>query len=154
MRRYILLFIISMLSIVCNAQHKKNQSENTIIKQPKGSWKVNREFDKNGNLVRYDSVYSWSSINRFDEFSLLERDSLIQALKNRFFTVFSDFKKRGFEDVFSQDSLFSKHFFNDSFFRSNFGKEFIDIDKIRQEMYKKKQDFLEKYQSEFINEKI
>ena len=29
-----------------------------LIAQPKGSWKVDREFDENGNLIRYDSIYT------------------------------------------------------------------------------------------------
>ena len=42
------------------------------------------------------------------------------------------------------------HFFNDDFFGSNFGNDFMDIDKLRQQMIARQKKFLEKYQSEFI----
>lgn len=156
MKKYILFLMVVMLSISCNGQKddsKKveiNESKENIDNVPKGAWKVNKEFDENGNLIRYDSIYSWSSDGKFDNLSSLDRDSLMQAFKSRFFTNFSIFENQGFEDVFSQDSLFSKRFFNDDFFGSDFGKDYMDIDKIRQQMIARQKKFLEKYQSEFI----
>lgn len=148
--------MIGLLSVSCNSQNNdiKNtetkESDEEIVKEPKGTWKVDKEFDENGNLIRYDSIYSWSSDDKYNNLSLSERDSLMQTFKSRFFTNFSGFENQGFEDVFSKDSLFSKHFFNDDFFGSDFGSDFIDIDKIRQQMIARQKNFLEKYQSEFI----
>ena len=156
MKRYILLFMIGLLSVSCNSQNndikdtETKESDEKIVKEPKGTWKVDKEFDENGNLIRYDSIYSWSSNDKYNNLSLSERDSLMQSYKSRFFTNFSGFKNQGFEDIFSKDSLFSKHFFNDDFFGSDFGSDFMDIDKIRQQMIARQKKFLEKYQSEFI----
>ena len=151
MKKYVLLFMAGLLSVSCNGQNAETkESKEKLVEQPKGSWKVDREFDENGNLIRYDSIYSWSSNNKYDDLSLSERDSLMQSFKSRFFTNFSQFENQGFEDVFSQDSLFSKRFFNDDFFSSDFGSDFMDIDKIRQQMIARQKRFLEKYQSEFI----
>ena len=159
MKKFILLVIVALLSINCNGQKDETKEleikeiEENIVEQPKGAWKVDKEFDENGNLIRYDSIYSWSSNGNFNNFSSLDKDSLIQSFKSRFFTNFSGFENQGFEDVFSQDSLFSKRFFNDDFFGSDFGKDFMDIDKIRQQMIARQMKFLEKYQSEFIKPK-
>ncbi|AOW19310.1 hypothetical protein [Urechidicola croceus] len=156
MKKYILLFTIGLLSVSCNSQNNdiKNtetkESDEKIVKEPKGTWKVDKEFDENGNLIRYDSIYSWSSNDKYNNLSLSERDSLMQSYKSRFFTNFSGFENQGFEDVFSKDSLFSKHFFNDDFFGSDFGSDFMDIDKIRQQMIARQKKFLEKYQFEFL----
>ena len=156
MKKYILLFMVSLLSVSCNGQKNETkkaetkESEGNVVEQPKGTWKVDKEFDENGNLIRYDSIYSWSSNNKFDNLSSVDRDSLMQSFKSRFFTNYSEFENQGFEDVFSQDSLFSKRFFNDDFFGSDFGNDFMDIDKIRQKMIARQKKFLEKYQSEFI----
>lgn len=156
MKKYILLVMVVLLNINCNGQKnetKKSEtkkSEENIVEQPKGTWKVDKEFDENGNLIRYDSIYSWSSNGKFDDFSSLDRDSLMQSFKSKFFTNFSGFENQGFEDVFAQDSLFSKRFFNEDFFGSDFGKDFMDIDEIRQQMIARQKKFLEKYQSEFI----
>ncbi|MDO6598168.1 hypothetical protein Q4512_14690 [Oceanihabitans sp. 2_MG-2023] len=156
MKKYILLLMIIFLCFSCSGQDNEankiesQKSEKSIVEVPKGSWKVDKEFDENGNLIQYDSIYSWSSNDKFNTLSNFSRDSLMQSFKSRFFSDFSKFKNEGFEDVFSQDSLFSKRFFNDDFFGSSFGKDFMDIDKIREQMLERQKIFLEKYQSEFI----
>jgi hypothetical protein len=155
MKKYILLIMTFFLTISCSGQKNETKKaatqkgEKNIVEEPKGNWKVDKEFDEKGNLIRYDSVYSWSSKDQYNNLSLSERDSLLQSLKSRFFTNFSGFKHQGFDDVFSKDSLFSKHFFNDDFFGSDFGLDFMDIEKIRQQMIVRQKKFLEKYQSEF-----
>ena len=148
--------MVGLLSVSCNGQKNETkkaetkESKEKLVDQPKGSWKVDKEFDEDGNLIRYDSIYSWSSNNKYNNLSSSERDSLMQSFKSKFFTNFSGFENQGFEDVFSQDSLFSKRFFNDDFFGSDFGTDYMDIDKIRQQMIARQKKFLEKYQSEFI----
>ena len=156
MIKYILLALTFFLSVSCNGQKngtnkaETKESEKQIIEAPKGSWKVDKEYDQNGNLIRYDSIYSWSSNSESFNLSSIDRDSVMQAFKSKFFTNFSAFENQGFEDVFSQDSLFSKRFFNDHFFGSDFGNDFMDIDKISQQMIERQKKFLEKYRSEFI----
>ncbi|WOD42409.1 hypothetical protein [Hwangdonia lutea] len=160
MKKYALFLTMALLSVGCNGQKKTNKKAEvtdnieTIGKQPKGSWKVDKEFDEYGNLIRYDSIYSWSSNKEFDDLSAFGKDSLVRSFEKKFFRNFSQFKNQGFEDMFTSDSLFSKHFFNDDFFGSDFGKDFMDIDKIRQRMLDRQKKFLEKYQSEFIKPEI
>ncbi|SDH34630.1 hypothetical protein [Winogradskyella thalassocola] len=156
MKKYALLCMIGLLSVSCNSQQNDSkqaeikEKEGKIVAQPKGSWKVDKEFDENGNLIRYDSIYSWSSFDDMDNLSAVDKDSLLQSFKSRFFANFSDFENRGFDNIFSKDSLFSKHYFNDDFFGSDFGKDYMDLDKIRQQMMERQKKFLEKYQSQFI----
>lgn len=156
MKKYILLFMVGLLSVSCKGQEnetskvEKEAHRTDIVEEPKGTWKVDKEFDENGNLIRYDSIYSWSSNDKFENLSLSDKDSLMQSFKSRFFSNYSGFENQGFEDVFSQDSLFSKHFFTNGFFGSNFGNDFMDIDKLRQQMIARQKKFLEKYRSEFI----
>ena len=156
MKKYILFIKVALLSVGCSGQNNEAKKElakekqDSIAEQPKGSWKVDKEFDENGNLIRYDSIYSWSSNNKFNDLSLMDKDSLLKSFESKFFSGLSHFENQGFEDIFSKDSLFSKHFFNDDFFGSDFGKDFMNIDKIRQQMIERQKKFLEKYQSEFI----
>lgn len=158
MNRYILCIMVGLLSLSCNGQKddvnkEKNDSVKNLVKEPNGSWKVNKEFDEHGNLIRYDSIYSWSSGNQFSNLSAPQRDSLMQALKSRFFMDFSVFENQGFDDIFTEDSLFSKRYFNNGFFESDFGSDLMDIDKIRQRMLARQKEFLERYQSEFRKNK-
>ncbi|MBT8273810.1 MAG: hypothetical protein KJO77_08390 [Bacteroidia bacterium] len=156
MKTHILFLLIGLLSLSCNGQKddKKNendqQNEKIAAVKPEGSWKVNKEFDEQGNLIRYDSTYSWSSTERSHDLSTLDQDSLLKSFRSRFFTNFSDFRNQGFEDIFAQDSLFSKRFFGDDFFKSDFGRDFMDMDSIMVHMMERQKKFLEKYRSKWI----
>ncbi|CDF79529.1 conserved hypothetical protein [Formosa agariphila KMM 3901] len=151
MKTYVLLAMMSLLTVSCNGQEPEIQKrDKNTVEQPKGSWNVNKEFDADGNLIRYDSIYSWSSYDTLDKLSAADRDSLLQHMKSRFFTNFSGFENQGFEHVFTNDSIFSKHYFNDDFFGSDFGHDFMDIDKIRQQMIARQKAFLEKYNEALI----
>jgi len=143
----------TLLSLGCNSQENKNKEEpdkkeEAVTDAPKGSWKVNREFDEAGNLIRYDSIYSWSSGNNLDELATFDRDSTLKSMQSRFYRNFSqfDFDKEGFGDLFAEDSLFTKRFFNDDFFGNEFGKDFMDIDEMQKRMEAMQKRFLDRYQ--------
>lgn len=53
--RIILLIIPLWFSATSHAQKRDS------IKQPEKKIEVNKEFDEYGNLIRYDSIYSYSS---------------------------------------------------------------------------------------------
>jgi hypothetical protein len=153
MKKHILWLMVLSLYFSCTGQNNKateKEKRATTLEQPNGQWTVNKEFDKDGNLIKYDSIYSWSSNSRYDNLSSIDKDSLLQSFQSRFFKDYSQFKNQGFSDLFTQDSLFSKHFFNDDFFDSSFGKDFMDIDEIRKEMLERQKRFLEKYQLKWI----
>ncbi|RYC53450.1 hypothetical protein [Flagellimonas olearia] len=145
------LFLSALLLVLtsCQGQEKMEsaltkEGDQEEIAQPKGSWKVDREFDENGNLIRYDSIYTWSS-DSFSNLSGLDRDSLLSNFESKFYNHFSQFKNQGFGDLFEPDSLFSKRFFNDDFFESDFGEDFMKLDNIRKRMMERQKRFLEKY---------
>lgn len=156
MNKYTLFIFLATIAISCNGQKKNDryQSEgeqDRISEAPKGAWKVNKEFDDQGNLIRYDSIYSWSSNKDLNNLSQYDRDSILNSMQSRFYEHFSDFDLKGdmHGDLFSSDSLFTKRFFDDSFFESEFGEDFMDIDQIREHMRDMQEKFLEKYESEF-----
>nr|WP_297917535.1 hypothetical protein [uncultured Allomuricauda sp.] len=139
----------------------KDKKEGAIVKednkkemdQPKGSWKVDKEFDESGNLIRYDSIYSWSSSDSLNYLSGLDKDSLLNSFESKFYSNFSQFRSQGFEDIFEPDSLFSKRFFDKGFFDSDFGEEFIELDNYYERMLERRKRVLEKYRSNFNIEK-
>ena len=151
MKKCVLLLAVALLSINCSGQKDENKkTEITTIEKPKGSWKVDKEFNENGNLIKYDSIYSWSSSEDIERLSAMDRDSLMQSFKSKFFKNYSRFEQQGFENIFSEDSLFSNHFFNDDFFGSDFGTDFMNIDQITEDLISRQKKFLEKYQSEIV----
>ncbi|NAY93401.1 hypothetical protein GTQ34_15935 [Muricauda sp. JGD-17] len=158
MKTYVLMTALLFCLTGCKGQDKK---EGAIVKednkkemdQPKGSWKVDKEFDESGNLIRYDSIYSWSSSDSLNDLSGLDKDSLLNSFESKFYSNFSQFRSQGFEDIFEPDSLFSKRFFDKGFFDSDFGEEFIELDNYYERMLERRKRFLEKYRSNFNIEK-
>lgn len=152
MRTMILLMMLSLSFTACNAQEKKEKDElepkAENAEKPKGSWKVNREFDENGNLISYDStyVYSWSSV---------EGDSIDNANADEIFKNFRQYFYRqngntGLMNSFMNDSLYGGNdFFEDEFFSNrmmsrHFQEQIRYMDSIRNEFLK--QNYPEMYE--------
>ena len=138
MKKYGILVLSALLTMSCSSQENKTEdnaqmkgNEEQLTETPKGSWKINKEFDEDGNLIRYDSIYSWSSNTDLDDLATLDKDSVLQSMQSRFYRSFSDFNREGYPAFFSEDSLFTKQFFTDDFFESEFGQDFMDIDRVR-----------------------
>ncbi|MCB0400186.1 MAG: hypothetical protein KDD26_11315, partial [Winogradskyella sp.] len=63
MRKVMLFLFVAILATSCNAQDTQKSSkdasdleiQNDTLLKPKGNWKVNKEVDENGNIIRYDS---------------------------------------------------------------------------------------------------
>ena len=155
MKKLVILSLAAILTSGCKGQEHKNEeniqkdSTELTAEQPKGTWKVDKEFDENGNMIRYDSIYSWSSTDDFGDLAQKNPDSLLQSFQSKFYRNFKGFDNQRFGDLFAEDSLFTKRFFDDGFFGSEFGEDFMDIDRIRDRMETMQQKFLERYQSEF-----
>lgn len=47
-KKYILLFVACLISVSCKGQ----ENQNNVVEAPKGTCKVDKEFDENGNLIR------------------------------------------------------------------------------------------------------
>ncbi len=127
----------------CNAQDKKEQ-ENADKKAkpsqnaPKGDWKVNREYDENGNLISYDStyVYSYSSMNG-DTISDAEMNKMMQHFR-RFYKSSGVNGQSGLFESFFNDSIPENDFLNQGFFShhmnsKDFKEQVRKMDSIHQE---------------------
>lgn len=156
MKRIVLL-CVAVLAISCNAQdkEKENKEQPTVSEAapPKGSWRVNREYDEAGNLIQYDSIYSWSSDDQFGDLSAMDQDSVLKSFHSKFFKHFSEssaFDSRDFSGIFDNDSLIRERFFSEDFFDSDFGKDFMDIDRIHERIEKMQEQFLKRYESHLL----
>ena len=149
MKKIIVLIVFALLTTACKGQeknkiadHRKEQIEK-ITEQPKGTWKVDKEFDEHGNLIRYDSIYSWSSIDNYGGWPQTHPDSILQSFRSKFNRSFKEWE--GFGNLFVEDSLFTNQFFNEGFFESEFGKDFMDLDRVRERMETLQRQFMKRY---------
>jgi hypothetical protein len=121
MKKVFLFLFVAILTSSCNAQDFKNQNSSSekskdSINQPKGSWKVNKEYDENGNIMRYDSIYSWSSsgnLKGFDNDSIFNK---MQSMMQKRFSMFQSPNRLSFSE---HDSIM-KRFFSNDFFKDDF----------------------------------
>ena len=134
MKRYIILMALSvvfLISIVAqNPRSNKTQNAKQDKTKPKEDIRVNREYDEKGNLIKFDSIYSYSysSDSTLKDFDFKNStDPLGMNLKFFNDSAFSQFFMKDFDSFFPEslmqnhDSLMSRlnkmhhlHFKNDS----------------------------------------
>lgn len=112
----IALALVAALTLgSCHAQEKKDKLDNdspTVNTDiPKGTWRVNKELDENGNLIRYDSIYTYSYGNiNGKEIPQKKLDSALASfqeyIQNRMPSAFSN----GLTAPFEMDSLRNNFF--------------------------------------------
>ena len=144
---YLLLFI---LFVGCNSQEKEKQEtqtdkkEKAIIK-PQEKWDVKKEFDEFGNLIKYDSIYSYSYSNIKGDTIQVNLDSVMNSFKG-YFEENTPFKWNEHFSYFPQnDSLFMNDFFKDDFFYNQWNRHPLDISKMMRQMDSTRNDFLKKF---------
>jgi hypothetical protein len=146
------IIFISMLLFMgltgCDAQKsgKDNQNEKKSDR-PDVDIKVNREYDEDGNLIRYDSTYTYVYSNIDGDIQL--RDSVFSEFMAHFNKQFGFKDDPFFNDLFFTDSLLQYDFYKKDFFHDRFSDNLEWIDKMMKEMDSIKNEF---YNDRFKNE--
>lgn len=139
MKANILLLLLAFLSFSCDGQvseqKKNNSSELERNKEeivPKGSWQVNNEFDENGNLKRFDSIYSWSSSGNMNS---IDNDSTFNRVQSLMEKHFSMIQSPDIDNFTKHDSIFKQ------FFSNSLNSGIPNIDDMMKQMEAKRQHF-------------
>jgi hypothetical protein len=118
------------------------ETQNDSLIKPKGSWKVNKEVDESGNIVRYDSIYSWSSSGNIKD---MGNDSIFNQMHSMIQKRFSMLQSPRLNGFTEQDSImkqfFSDDFFKDDFFSNGMPSGFPNMDDIMKQMKAMQQNF-------------
>jgi hypothetical protein len=145
---YIITAIAALFSS-CNGQNQKNKKDEKITSsihqdepgKPKADIKVNKYYDKNGNLVAFDSTYTSYYSSRKGDKKLV--DSLFKEFKPAFNEQFSFMNDPHFKSLFYNDSLLYNDFFHDNFFEKRFelNKNYMSdmmhqMDSVKNEFFK------------------
>ena len=131
-----LLFAITVVALFtfgCNAQSVDKDKKSTQNK-PKESWKVDKEVDENGNVIRYDSTYTWSYSNVDGDTVNVNVDSMMQSFQNYFNDRMPSVFGQNLMEPMMNDSLLSRDFFAEDYFHDRFKDAFFDMDKMFQQM--------------------
>lgn len=139
MIRVILIAIaVSMTIQGCNGP-KKEVTKKTTENTPLTNIKVNKEYDKNGNLVKYDSSYSYYYSNIQGNNNL--RDSILNNFKNHFNEKYFFSNQPYFNNFFFQDSLLGYDFYKKDFFFDRFKNNMSQMNTLFREMDSVKNEF-------------
>jgi len=175
MKRIIFLSIILILisglvfsfTFLENENRNNNLSNVESIKdtiQPKEDIKVNKKFDENGNLIQYDSTYTYSYSSN-GELESERVDSLFESMNFGLFNLSNDTLMRHFPgtvnsiDVRKQMEQIRKHFgfpemngffSEDPFNTSPFGGFFDSKSKNSLELFQ----LMDSLQNQFFNNQI
>lgn len=155
LERSFFLILILLISISGFSQNQKTK------KQPNENVKVNKEYDEDGNLIRYDStyVYTWSSDSSMQfhpdssiffqpDFEMIKKQ--MQEHMNSFFKTDSISGNRfGYPfdlDEFFDDEFLGRRFFNhDSISNApNSTNFFKDFDEMMKEHMKFRNEYMQK----------
>ena len=156
MRKIVTLFSVLFVFVSCNAQEDKdnklsqNNDPELAEAKPKESWKVDKEFDEDGNLIRLDSTYTWSFSSDGKEVSPETIDSLMDNFRLR---LNSDYPSMFNDDLFgffTRDSIGTNSFFQEDFFMKNWQNRMEEME----EMIQKSDSIHKEYLDEFRKKQI
>ncbi|NJB70389.1 hypothetical protein GGR42_000851 [Saonia flava] len=151
-------FLLLLLVAGCNGQEKekpeiKKEEKKETAEKPKGQWEVKKEYDEFGNLIKYDSIYSYS-------YSNIEGDSLkvnLDSIMDSFRDFFDERVPFSWKDRFSYfpetDSLFMKDFFTEDYFFKNWEKQHSELQEMMKKMDSTRNAFLKKYHPGLLESK-
>jgi len=110
---------VSVAITSCNGQTKIKESTKVDPESaPRTSIKVDKKYDEKGNLIKYDSTYSYYYSNVKDNNKL--KDSIFNDFKNSFNSNYFFSSDPYFNDFFFQDSLLKYDFYRKDFFINRF----------------------------------
>jgi hypothetical protein len=139
--------IIALMAVLCISGCKAQDKKKNIIKdeanQPKVSWKVNKEVDDKGNVIRYDSTYVWSYSNK-GKAQNVDVDSVLHKFREQFDINSSEIFGRGFGGPVWNDSAFYKDFIRPDYFLRKWENNSFDMRRMMQQMDSMRNAFLKK----------
>ncbi len=132
----------------CNAQSKQNEKTDLLITEteqnkPQANWKVNKKYDDKGNLIAYDSTYTWSYSSK-GKMREIEADSVLTMFRKQFNTELPSFFNRNFANPIWEDSLLYRDFAQPDYFMKKWDNHYFDMRGMMQEMDSLRNSFLKK----------
>jgi hypothetical protein len=122
MEKFITLIFVLLFFCYCDSQNKEKEKPKSANNEtgpgtnPKVSVKVNKKYDSKGNLIKFDSTYSYYYSSKGRDSSRISLDTMFSKYK----TDFPMGWRTEFEDIFMNDSLIRYDFLNPDYFSKRF----------------------------------
>lgn len=137
MKRFLLLSTLLLAGFMGFSQNRHNSKPSVKASKPDVHYKVNKVYDAHGNLIRYDSVYSYQSTGPQ---AMAKADNLMHRMM-------PGNMMPGMGAAFSNisDSAMMAHFFNQPGFSAGWQSAMQHMRKEMQVMDSMNQAFMEHY---------
>ncbi len=134
---------LSVTLISCNGQtSKQGDGIDKIASNPQTSVKVDKKYDDKGNLIRYDSTYSYYYSNVKNDRHA--SDSIFNNFRNAFNKKYFFSGDPYFNSLFFEDSLLKYDFYSKDFFMNRFRNNMKKMDSLFWGMDSLKNSFFKK----------
>jgi hypothetical protein len=147
MKKLMMLFLISLFTAGCDGQKTTSNKKDLAVAdttQPDIGITVNKTYDDAGNLVRYDSTYTYFYRSPGGASLSVSGDSLFRRFTDPLrFDFRSNFKNR-WDSIFFDDSLFRYDFHNSDYFSRRFELNRKRLEMMMHEMDSLKTDWMKR----------
>jgi hypothetical protein len=123
-----------------------NEAKDNSANEPEVNIKVDKKYDDEGNLIGYDSTYSYVYRSFDGDTMNLNMDSIFSGFKPFMKDNFDFYGGDPFSRFFQQDSVFYHNFFEDDYFQNRF----LESRKEFEEMFRKMDSLKNDYYQESL----
>lgn len=140
MKTLVVTLAVALFTFGCNAQNQdKNDTQQSDVKKeqkktPNESWTVKKELDENGNVIGYDSTYTWSYSNFDGDSVYVDVDSMMRSIDSYFGENMSSVWDKSFMEPMFRDSLLARDLFSDNYFEDRWKDDFFDMEDMFRQM--------------------
>jgi len=151
MRTFFVAIVVALFTLGCNAQDRSGKSHERSLQKkdqknsPKEGWTVKKEMDENGNVIGYDSTYTWSYNTMNGDSASVNVDSLMHSMHSYFDQSMPSVLDHNLMDPMLDDSLLERDFFSDNYFHQRWKDDFFDMDKMFQQMDSLRNQFFDQH---------
>jgi hypothetical protein len=128
MKKVMMFLSMILLLVNCNnnkgkqlvdMQKKTNTEQSTdTLSNPKVDIRVNKSYDPKGNIINYDSSYTY--FYKSPGLKRINPDTLFDALKVPLRSNYNMLLRKNMDSIFFNDTLMKYDFFNPDFFSKRF----------------------------------
>ncbi|MBE0651266.1 MAG: hypothetical protein IH595_10545 [Bacteroidales bacterium] len=146
MKKMIFIAGLLLTSVIVFAKNKQDTVKYTKPGNPKIQYNVHKVYDKNGNLIRYDSTYSWS-YHHNSQGRQIDVDSVFRKFMPYFRQNFPNSDVQSMQNHFMDmpDSAMILDFFNNKDFFNQWQGQLFDFQQQIREMDSLRNRFLKQY---------
>lgn len=146
MKNLSVLLLAIFCASACQSQDRNSTTTKPSLKQnqPKESWNVNKKLDDKGNVIAYDSTYTWTYSNINGEEVSVDADSVMQQFRTFFDQEFPSFWGNDMGRPFWSDTLMRPGFFQDDYFDQLWKNDLFRMEEMFKQMDSMRMDYFDR----------